>query len=368
MAIKKASSKYPGIYINEYKNGDIAYYINYRGDNGKPTLKKVGLKTKQSNFTIKDAYDKLIEAKHLIRTNEELPKTLQTKKKITFDDIFKEYEKWAKENKKSHAEDSGVYKNHLIQFKNKDIKSLKPIDFEKLKQEKLKLFKPRTVQNILATARHIINYAIKHELVKNLSNPIANGKVRMPEVDNKMLGFLTKEQAELILETFNTYPNKRLYQLTTLMLFTGARFIEVVSLQWSDINFHTNLIYFKKTKNGNDRFITMTPRVLNVIKELQKEKNNSNLLIPTSIGTQYLQMPKQWQKIVDKIIENNINLGRNRITTHSLRHTHASWLAQSGVDILHIKEQLGHKKIETTMRYAHLIDNKRHEATLKISF
>ncbi len=58
MAIKKASDKYQGVYINEYKNGNIAYYINYRNELGKPTLKKVGIKTKQSNFTIKDAYDK----------------------------------------------------------------------------------------------------------------------------------------------------------------------------------------------------------------------------------------------------------------------------------------------------------------------
>ncbi len=368
MAIKKASTKYPGIYINEYKNGNISYYINYRGDDGKPTLKKVGLKTKQSNFTIKDAYDKLIEAKHLIRTNEELPKVLQTKRKVSFGDIFKEYEKWAKLNKKSHSEDSGVYRNHLIQFEHKDVKSLKPSDFEDLKQEKLKEFKPRTVQNILATARHIINYAIKHELVKNYNNPISEGKVRMPTVDNMMLGFLTQEQAKLILDTFESYENPRLYQLTTLMLFTGARFIEISSLEWGDINFHTNLIYFKKTKNGNDRYITMTERVLSVINALKKEQNNSTLLIPTSVGTQYIQMPKQWQQAVDNIIANNVNLGRNKITTHSLRHTHASWLAQNGVDILYIKEQLGHRKIETTMRYAHLIDNKRHEATMMVGF
>lgn len=190
----------------------------------------------------------------------------------------------------------------------------------------------------------------------------------MPDVDNKMLGFLTQEQAKLLLETFEQYENKRLYQLTALMLFTGARFIEIAELTWQDINFHTNLIYFKKTKNGNDRYITMTKRVLNVIRELQKEKNNNSLIIPTSNGTKFIQMPKQWQIKVDKLIENNVNLGRNRITTHSLRHTHASWLAQNNVDILHIKEQLGHKKIETTMRYAHLIDNKRHQATLTLGF
>lgn len=202
--------------------------------------------------------------------------------------------------------------------------------------------------------------------MKNYTNPIADGKVRMPTVDNMMLGFLTQEQAQLILDTFEAYENKRLYQLTTLMLFTGARFIEIATLEWGDVNFNTNLIYFKKTKNGNDRYITMTDRVLKVIKDLKKEKNS--LVIPTSIGTKYIQMPKQWQSAVDKLIENNVNLGRNKITTHSLRHTHASWLAQSGVDILYIKEQLGHKKIETTMRYAHLIDNRRHEATQNISF
>ncbi|RLA76290.1 MAG: site-specific integrase [Epsilonproteobacteria bacterium] len=368
MAIKKASSKYPGIYINEYKNGNTAYYINYRAENGKPTLKKVGLKTKQSNFTIKDAYDKLIEAKHLIRTNEELPKLLQSKKKVSFDDIFKEYEKWAKNNKKSHSEDTGVYNNHLIQFANKDIKSLKPHDFEELKQQKLKILKPRTVENILALARHIINFAINNELVKNCANPLSNGKVRMPTVDNKMLGFLTKEEAKLILDTFKAYENKRLYQLTALMLFTGARFIEIASLEWGNINFKTNLIYFKKTKNGNDRYIKMTKRVLKVIKKLKKEMNDTKLIIPTSTGTKYIQMPKQWQNKVDILIKNNVNLGRNRITTHSLRHTHASWLAQAKVDILFIKEQLGHKKIETTMRYAHLIENKRHKATLKLGF
>jgi len=54
---------------------------------------------------------------------------------------------------------------------------------------------------------------------------------------------------------------------------------------------------------------------------------------------------------------------KNKITAHSLRHTHASWLAEGGLDILQIKEQLGHKNIEMTMRYAHLIPNIRHKAT-----
>jgi integrase len=73
-------------------------------------------------------------------------------------------------------------------------------------------------------------------------------------------------------------------------------------------------------------------------------------------------MPKQWQEIVDKLIKGNKTIeNKYRITTHSLRHTHASWLALGGADILQIKEQLGHKKLDMTLRYAHLIPSRRHD-------
>jgi len=368
MALKSVGGKYDGVWVNELKNGNTAYYINYRDDTGSVVKKKVGIKTKQSNFTVKDAYDYLIQAKHLIRTNEELPKILMTKKKITLEDIYLDYEKWAKNNKKSWEKDRGIFLNHLQRFHKQDIKQLKAKDFEDLKNEKLKDSSPRTVENILAITRAIFNHAIRNELVKGFANPISNGKVRMPAVDNKQLGFLSKDQAKTILDYFQEQGNQRLYQLTALMLFTGARFIEICSLTWGDIHWNISQIYFKKTKDGNDRYITITERVKSILQELELEKHNTDLVIPNSLGTQYGQMPKQWQATVDKLIRNNSKAGRNKITTHSLRHTHASWLAQAGVDILHIKQQLGHKKIETTMRYAHLIDDTRHIATNKISF
>ncbi|MCG3670599.1 site-specific integrase [Aliarcobacter butzleri] len=376
MALKKASNKYPGIFINEYKNGNVAYYINYRNEEGTPTLKKVGMKTKQSNYTIMDAYDRLIEVKHKICTGEELPKVVQRKAKVLFEDIFEDYLNWAKANKKTWKHnDLLVYNKHLSYLAKSDPRTLKPKDFEELKQKKLtevdkktgRVLAPKTVQHILATARHIFNYAIKNELIKNLTNPIGSGRVRMPKVENQKIGFFTKEKAKELLEILQQRENQRLYELTTLLLFTGARFSEVARLTWSDINFNTNLIYFAPSKDGNARYIKMSNRVLEVVNTLYKNKIN-NLVIPTINGNKYEKMPKEWQIEVDKLIPGNDNANKDRLTTHSLRHTHASWLAQSGVDILHIKEQLGHKKIETTMRYSHLIDDRRHQATEKLDF
>ena len=376
MALKKASSKYPGIFINEYKNGNVAYYINYRNEEGTPTLKKVGMKTKQSNYTIMDAYDRLIEVKHKIATGEELPKVVQRKSKVLFEDIFEDYLNWAKANKKTWKHnDLLVYNKHLSYLAKSDPRTLKPKDFEELKQKKLtevdkktgRVLAPKTVQYILATARHIFNHAIKNELIKNLTNPIGSGRVRMPKVENQKIGFFTKEKAKELLELLQQRENKRLYELTTLLLFTGARFSEVARLTWSDINFNTSLIFFASSKDGNARYIKMSNRVLEVVNTLYKNKIN-NLVIPTINGNKYEKMPKEWQIEVDKLIPGNDDANKDRLTTHSLRHTHASWLAQSGVDILHIKEQLGHKKIETTMRYSHLIDDRRHQATERLNF
>jgi len=369
MALKKASSKYQGVYINEYKNGNIAFYINYRNEEGKPTVKKVGLKTKQSNFTIKDAYDKLIEAKHKISTGEELPKVLQSRSnKITFQDLYDEYIEWAKVNKKTWKHnDEGVYNKHLSYLGKKDVKLLKSKDFEMLKQKKLSEVSPKMVEHILSTARVIFNHAIKNESIKNFTNPLASGKVKMPKYDNTKVGFLTKKQALELLELLEI-ENTRTYQLTALLLFTGARFIEIASLTWNDINFDTNMIYFKPTKDGNSRFVIMTDRVNKVITSLKNEDNENTLVIPNTLNEQYKKMPKYFQKAVDITVKGNKEATKNRITTHTLRHTHASWLAQSGVDIIHIKEALGHKRIETTMRYSHLVDDKRHKATEKIGF
>ena len=136
-----------GIFINEYKNGNVAYYINYRNEEGTPTLKKVGMKTKQSNYTIMDAYDRLIEVKHKIATGEELPKVVQRKSKVLFEDIFEEYLKFAKANKKTwRHNDLLVYNKHLSYLAKSDPRTLKPKDFEELKQKKPKTKQKKGVQ------------------------------------------------------------------------------------------------------------------------------------------------------------------------------------------------------------------------------
>jgi integrase len=380
MALKSVGGKYEGVWINELKNGDISYYINYRDDQGKPVKVLVGKKTKISDFTVKDAYAKLIEMKYKLQHDEEPTIKAGRTSKLKFETIWEEFYSYAKANKKSYLMDERNYKKHIKPiFGQKNVKDLASLDFEKFKQELMaKGLEAQTIKHQLTLIRTIINYAIKHNILKNFTNPMGDGKVKMPEIDNKRQGYLTKDQAKKILEILKS-THQLTYHLTALLLFTGARFSEITGassqknktgvdtrLKWADVNFDNNTIFFKKTKNGNERHIAMNGVLRETVEYLYENKVNENV-INNSDGGIILRMPDYFSTAVENVIAgNNARDAKYKITAHSLRHTHASWLAEAGLDILQIKEQLGHKNIEMTMRYAHLIPNIRHEMTKKL--
>ncbi|MFK5937288.1 MAG: site-specific integrase [Sulfurimonas sp.] len=381
MALKPAGGKYEGVWINKLKNGDISYYINYRNEAGKPVKIQVGKKTMVSDFTVRDAYAKLIEVKYKLQHDQE--PTFKTGRvvKVTFNNIWYEFLKYAKANKKSWAMDEQNYNKHIKPiFGARGAKSITSLDLENFKQSIFsKKLQAQTVKHQLTVIRTIFNYAIKHDLIKNFTSPFANGKIKMPEIDNRRQGYLSKKEAKELLNILKE-THTLTYHLTVILLFTGARFSEITGaasrknksgidtpLKWSDVNLDNGTIYFKKTKNGNDRHIAMNETLLATMETLYANKVNENVIV-NSAGGIILRVPKEFLEAVECIINGNKDKeSKNKITAHSLRHTHASWLAEEGLDILQIKEQLGHKNLDMTMRYAHLIPNKRHKLTKKLS-
>lgn len=356
------SKRYAGVYFEELQNNDKSYYITYKDENNKKKWLKIG----KHSEGIRENYcnQKRNEYVTKIRLGEAIQHKAARKHKLTFGEVFKEYIESVRATKKTFQNDITNYNLYLSHLKDRDIGLMDHKEFESLRDNLVseKRLSNKSINDILATARQAYNYAIKSEYYKQI-NPLS--KVKKLKLDNAKIGFFTHEEAEKIINYFKQH-NTLLYRLTILLLHTGARFSEVAGLTWNDINFNQKTIYFKSTKDGNARHIIMTDRVELILKELKAEKIN-DLVIPSPITKQQIkQMPKQWQNAVDSIIENNRNRGKAKLTTHSLRHTHASWLAIRGLDIVHIKEQLGHKNITTTMRYSHLIPNKRNEMTRDI--
>lgn len=230
-------------------------------------------------------------------------------------------------------------------------KDIAPIHLEKIKASMARAGQaPRSIQYCLAVIRQVFNDARRHGAWTG-ENPVKN--VRAPKVDNRRLRFLTRSEAQLLLDRLKA-ENRTAWEMALLSLHCGLRASEIFGLTWAAVDFEKGLLTIKNTKNNRSRYAYMTATVKDALLEKEIGKP-SDLIYPPVKGGKTREAPGTFERIVGDL---GLNEGhedrRDKLVFHSLRHTYASWLVQSGVSIYEVKERLGHKSIGMTERYSHL--------------
>jgi len=186
-------------------------------------------------------------------------------------------------------------------------------------------------------------YGLAQNPVKNIrSMPESRGRIR----------FLSNDERSRLFKACKGSQWGKLYLLVLMAITTGARRGEILGLEWSDIDFDRNLAYVKTSKNGDPKVLPLTE---DVIIELEKFRDQKPVLVFNSeikIDKPF-EFRKQWIKVLKDARVDDFRF-------HDLRHTCASYLAQSGASLLEIADVLGHKQISMTARYSHLcVDHKQ---------
>ena len=142
-----------------------------------------------------------------------------------------------------------------------------------------------------------------------------------------------------------------MYDLVVVLLDTGARYNEIASLKWKDVDLRKKEIHLYRPKVRNESILHMTGRVHQVLTRRFNEKSTAQQHVFTAEdGSAGKYAPGPFNSACKRA-------GIEGITLHSLRHTFASRLAQSGLSLQEIQSLLGHTSIMTTQIYAHLIPN-----------
>jgi len=267
---------------------------------------------------------------------------------VRFDVFAKVYLDYAKTNKRSWQRDEGLLKNLLPFFGNRLLSDISPFLIESYKKKRVGEVKPATVNREIALLKHMYNLAITWDRVT--ANPMKN--VRLFREEPIPDRFLSQEEIAKVLAACTEY--SRPIVLTALN--TGMRLGEILGLKWDQVDLKDRVITVLHSKNGKVRKIPVSNALWEVLRGLKEKAVSEFVFVCDKTGGRPIhKFQHAWLNVLQRA-------GINRCRFHDLRHTFASHLVAGGVDLVTVKELLGHSDITMTSRYAHSAPESKRQA------
>ena len=183
---------------------------------------------------------------------------------------------------------------------------------------------------------------------------------RLYNMDDKRIELPVIRDTKKIIIVFSKEELKRLFMapkslkhrvILALIYSAGLRISELCNLKITDIDSDRMQIQIRNSKGNKSRYVILSACILKGLRKYISENQPSVYLFNgktkgTPLGTGSIQQSfRRAMKVT------NIN---KEASVHTLRHSYATHLLEDGLDIVTIKELLGHSHIETTMRYLHV--------------
>ncbi|HYU09721.1 MAG TPA: site-specific integrase [Gemmatimonadales bacterium] len=181
---------------------------------------------------------------------------------------------------------------------------------------------------------------------KTLGRPQLVAFLSWPKDPDRLPVVLSEEQVGRLLEALES-PKYRVF--FTTVFATGMRVGEVCRLKTEDIDAARSVIHVRAGKGGKERLVMLSPRLLAILRAFWKQERPALPYVFTSKTGRPLNADFA-RKVLKKACA-QAKLGK-KVTPHTLRHSFATSLLESGTDLRVIQVLLGHASIRSTTRYA----------------
>lgn len=186
-------------------------------------------------------------------------------------------------------------------------------------------------------------------------------KIALPQIarEKKLPIVLNKTEVRALLLS-PKYLRHRL--MIGLLYGCGLRSYELCDLHCSDIDFERKTVLVRKKKGHTDRYLPLSDILARGLKKYMDNEHPQDHLFYSQVsddGEQHSITTRAVQWII-KESRSKINT-KKKFTAHTLRHSFATHLLEDGMNILTIKDLMGHQRIETTMVYLQIAQLDNHK-------
>lgn len=217
---------------------------------------------------------------------------------------------------------------------------------------------PRTRQYACLVLRLVLEHAFARKMVSDMP-PRAKliGATLKPD-SNRRTRIVSNQELQSILEAL-AGRDQHAYRLTVFCALSCCRFGEAANLEWKDVDLGMGKALFRSTKNGTDREIPLSDTLVGLLRGMGP---GSGRVFLGSQGKPYVQAPQSFRDVVEELGLNKDRGKLDRIVFHSLRHSGATRLGQSGVPLRDMMDLAGWKTPAMALRYQHSGDAGRRRA------
>lgn len=169
-----------------------------------------------------------------------------------------------------------------------------------------------------------------------------------PRKEHHLPTVLTMEECFRIFRSIDN-PKHRL--LLLIGYGAGLRRSEIVTLKWADILFDEHKIHIKQAKGNKDRMVMLPYSIVVYLQDYRKLYPSDDWVFTGQYKGEALSTRTVQQVMHDAVAKVGLE---KKATVHTLRHSFATHLLESGTDIRYIQQLMGHSSIKTTMIYTHI--------------
>ncbi len=168
--------------------------------------------------------------------------------------------------------------------------------------------------------------------------PLARKSLKLPLI-------LSKEEINKMIESTKNLKHKLVIMF---LYYAGLRLDETRNLKWQDIDFDREIIHLKTAKGDKERVIFLHKKLIDMLRIYGTNEEG-----PIFISQREGKYNKRTIQQIVKSASKKVGIKKN-VTPHTLRHSFATHLLESGADIRYIQQLLGHKDLKTTQIYTHV--------------